>query len=168
MKWKLWLVVFLMIVSGILYYWQTGDTIYLTQKAFVVRVIDGDTIELTNSEKVRLSGIDAPERDECFYLEAKGRLEYLIYGEEKDDSDIIYLERDITNRGKYGRLLRYVYDKNKKLINVLLVKGGYAEAYDKYEYDTKRFDELDAAEQRAKAKGLGMWKCEDYQDILIK
>ena len=159
MKWKLWLVILLVISSGIFYYKLTGNVIYQREKAFVIRVIDGDTIELNNSEKVRLSGIDAPEKGECFYLEAKEKLEYLIYGEEKDDNDVVYLEQDRTNRGTYGRLLRYVYDKNKRLLNILLIEGGYAEAYDKYKYDTKRFAELDAAEQRAKAQGLGIWSC---------
>jgi len=161
MKWKLYFVILLIACSGIFYYQLTGHATYQRQEAFVARVIDGDTIELNNSERVRLSGIDAPERGECFYLESREKLEYLIYGQEKDSNDVIYLERDRTNRGKYGRLLRYVYDKDKRLINLLLVEGGYAEAYDKYKDDTKRFAELDEAEQRAKAKALGIWSCED-------
>lgn len=107
---------------------------------------------MDDGERVRLSGINTPERGECYYQEAKDRLIELVL-----DKDV-YLERDKTNRGNYGRLLRYIY-RNNVLVNKVLVREGYADAYDKYKYDTKRFDELDEAEQKAKASNLGMWAC---------
>ena len=69
----------------------------------VTKVVDGDTIALNNSERVRFSGINTPEKGECYYQEAKDILGSIVLGKE------VYLERDRTNKGKYGRLLRYVY-----------------------------------------------------------
>jgi endonuclease YncB( thermonuclease family) len=44
----------------------------------VQRIIDGDTFVLSTGERVRLIGIDTPERNEYYFQEAKGRLEELI------------------------------------------------------------------------------------------
>ena len=61
----------------------------------VSKVIDGDTITLENGEKVRLIGIDTPERGQCYYKEAKLRLTELVLNKK------VELEKDITNRDKY-------------------------------------------------------------------
>ena len=120
----------------------------------VQKVIDGDTITLDNSLKVRFSGINTPETGECYYKEAKDYLAgVLLYKE-------IYLERDRTNIDKYDRLLRYVYfDGN--MVNSALVEGGFAKVFDKYKDDTKRYDELKEIEAVAKGKNRGLWACED-------
>ena len=118
----------------------------------VTRVIDGDTLILSNSQKVRLSGINTPEKGECYYEEASKRLESLVL-----NSDV-FLERDRTNTDKYGRKLRYVH-KEKTDINLLMVSGGYAAAFDKYKNDTKRYDELKRAEETARTQNLGLWRC---------
>ena len=96
----------------------------------VIDVIDGDTLKLNTSEKVRLSGINTPEKKECHYQESKDQLTKLVLMKE------VYLEEDYTNKGKYGRLLRYIHTKNQD-INKHLVLNGYAKVYDKYAYDTK-------------------------------
>ncbi|MBW2984964.1 thermonuclease family protein, partial [Candidatus Woesearchaeota archaeon] len=71
----------------------------------VVRVIDGDTLVLENGEKVRLIGIDAPEKrgDEPLNAEAAEKLEGLVLGVP------VRIERDQTIRGPHGRLLAYLY-----------------------------------------------------------
>ena len=48
--------------------------------SLVTRVIDGDTVELSNGERVRLIGIDTPEIDEYYYEEATEELRSLIEG----------------------------------------------------------------------------------------
>lgn len=118
----------------------------------VVKVIDGDTIELNNSERVRFSGINTPEKGECYYQEAKDILKSVILDKE------VYLEKDRTDKGKYGRLLRYVY-YNGVLVNAFLVERGYAKVYDKYSYDTKKYEELKEKEDVAKEGVLGVWGC---------
>ncbi|MBL7100612.1 MAG: thermonuclease family protein [Nanoarchaeota archaeon] len=120
----------------------------------VTKVIDGDTIQLNNSKKVRFSGINTPETGECFYQEAKDRLSELIFGKD------VFLERDRTDIDKYGRQLRYVYINNI-LVNSLLVEEGFARVFDKYKADTKRYEELKQIESVAKGKNLGLWGCKD-------
>ncbi|MBT3985700.1 thermonuclease [archaeon] len=114
----------------------------------VTNVIDGDTLDIETGDRIRLSGINTPETDECYYSEAKEALSDLVLGKE------VYLERDVDNRGKYGRLLRYIHlDGN--MINAYLVQEGYAKVYDKYNATTKYY--LDLKELENKDKGL--WLC---------
>ncbi|HSE10773.1 MAG TPA: thermonuclease family protein [Nocardioidaceae bacterium] len=68
----------------------------------VTRVIDGDTIELGNGERVRLVGIDTPERGECGYAEATANMERLVLGKR------VSLAISDEDRDRYDRLLRYV------------------------------------------------------------
>ena len=76
---------------------QTISSSVVKEKAFVVRVVDGDTVILENNETVRLSGINTPETGECYYQEAKDRLNELVVNK------TVFLESDRTDRGKYGR-----------------------------------------------------------------
>ena len=57
----------------------------------VARVIDGDTLELANGKRIRLLGIDAPEKGQFFYEEARERLKELVEGKR------VFLERDVSN-----------------------------------------------------------------------
>lgn len=140
----------------------TGNTVVEETDNFegpfrVIEVIDGDTLDINTTERIRLSGVNTPETGECFYQEAKDVLKEMILGRD------VMLERDISNKGKYGRLLRYVYIDGM-FVNEELVKGGYARVYDKYKDDTKRYHELKEVELTAKEKGLGVWVCEDPRE----
>ena len=126
------------------------------QKNIAVDVIDGDTFMLATGEKVRLIGIDAPEKGEQYYNESKEMLEDLILDK------IIALERDISNHDLYGRLLRYAY-VNEIFVNGELVSLGYAEAAE-YPPDTRYADELKQLENDAKASNLGIWYSEEQGD----
>lgn len=124
----------------------------------VTRTIDGDTLELNTKEKVRLSGINTPEKKECYYKEAKEKLTELVAGKQ------VYLERDYTNIDKYHRLLRYVYIGSQE-VNSILVEQGYAKVYDKYAYDTKKYKELKQIEANPMANKLGVWSCINKSNI---
>ncbi len=125
---------------------------------YVSKVIDGDTITLDNGEKVRLIGIDTPERGKCYYKEAKLRLTELVLNKN------VELEKDITNRDKYKRLLRYIYIENNS-INNMLVEEGYAKSY-YYPPDIKNYQIFRQSEKLAKKNSLGMWKyCMNDIDI---
>lgn len=118
----------------------------------VIKVVDGDTITLNDSNKVRFSGINTPEKKQCYYQEAKDELTRLLLDKE------VYLERDRTDKDKYGRLLRYVY-LDEMLVNAYMVEKGYAKVYDKYKDDTKRYSELKQDELVAINNNLGVWTC---------
>lgn len=113
----------------------------------IVRVIDGDTIEVKigdNVESVRLIGIDAPEMDEETKqkaVESKQYLEGLLKNQK------IYLEKDETqdDRDVYNRLLRYVYLEDKTLVNKEMIESDMAEEYTfilPYKYQ-REFREVD-------------------------
>mgnify|MGYP000013945041 FL=1 len=128
----------------------------------VERVVDGDTIVIASGEKVRLIGIDAPEsvksqgKPECFGVESSSHLRYLAEGK------VVTLQRDVSDRDRYGRLLRYVFLEGR-LLNEMLVEEGYARAKS-YSPDTAREEQLKRAEKLAQSAQKGIWKeCEPFE-----
>jgi endonuclease YncB( thermonuclease family) len=90
----------------------------------VVRIIDGDTIDVRQGEvtyRVRYIGINTPEDDETCYQEAANANRTLVEGQQ------VRLERDESNTDRFGRLLRYVYVGDLH-VNEVLVREGWAEA----------------------------------------
>lgn len=124
--------------------------------ALVIRVIDGDTIVLEDDERVRLLGIDTPERGRYYFEEAGERLREMVDGKE------VLLETDKEERDKYDRLLRYVWI-NKTLTNLELVREGYARTF-MLEPGDKYFKELVAVEAAARESGLGIWQFPDIEN----
>jgi micrococcal nuclease len=118
----------------------------------VTNVVDGDTLDIENGERIRFSGINTPERGECYYQEAKDKLKELTLNKE------IFIQQDKTDRGKYGRLLRYIY-QDDILINEYMVRYGYAKVYDKYKDDTSKYKQLKRSELEAIRSNLGVWNC---------
>lgn len=121
-------------------------------RAVVTDVVDGDTVDVElggGGETVRLIGVNAPERGECFAEAAAAALRELIAGRE------VRLERDTSDRDGHGRLLRHVH-LDGSWVNEALVRDGYALAR-AYPPDTARAEELEIAEQRARAEGAGLW-----------
>ena len=84
----------------------TGCAPASEEQALVVRVIDGDTIEISGGARVRYIGIDTPEvypELEYYGAEAREKNAEMVEGK------IVVLEKDVSDRDRYGRLLRYVY-----------------------------------------------------------
>lgn len=127
------------------------------QKVKVTRVVDGDTIEIEGGQKVRYIGINTPETVDprrglqCFGKEASSKNKELVEGKE------IYLEKDVSETDKYGRLLRYVYlNPNDISINEQLVQEGFA-ASSSYSPDIKYQDRFKLAETEARNQQKGLW-----------
>ncbi len=135
---------------------STGIDISSLPAVIVTRIIDGDTIELSTGEKLRYIGINTPETVapnkpiECFGQEAKDFNQSLVLGQ------TVYLEKDLSDTDRYGRLLRYVYLANGQMVNELLVSEGYAQA-SSYPPDIKYQPKFDAAQQQARALAKGLW-----------
>jgi len=113
----------------------------------ITKVIDGDTFEIETGEKVRLLGIDTPEKWESNKLnkdsERTGKDKETIKQLGKLASDYsesillntkVLLLPDSTNSDtdRYGRLLRYAYLEDGTFFNLEIIQEGYAYAYTKY------------------------------------
>jgi len=85
----------------------------------VTRIVDGDTLELSNGETVRLVGIDTPEVGQCGYDAASTALARLVAGRQ------VRLGRSDEDRDRYGRLLRYV-DVGSTDAGLRQIQGGLA------------------------------------------
>jgi micrococcal nuclease len=121
----------------------------------VTKVIDGDTIELENGQKVRYIGIDTPETVDprrpvgCFGKEASDKNKELVLNKK------VQLIKDVSETDKYGRLLRYVY-VNDIFVNNTLVREGFANA-STYPPDVKFAQQFKKAEEEARNQGKGLW-----------
>lgn len=123
----------------------------------VVRVSDGDTITLQSGsvkERVRLIGIDAPEKAQLPWgPRAKKFAESLALGKAGR------VETDVQPRDKYGRLLGYLYVGNT-FVNLEMVRNGFAMLYT-YPPNVAHTDEFVKAQKEAREKGLNIWNPKD-------
>jgi len=124
----------------------------------VERVIDGDTIVVTDGdkiEKVRLIGVDTPETVhpkkpvEYFGKEASAFTKSMCEGKK------VRLEYDQTKRDKYNRLLAYVYLEDGTFLNAEIVKQGYGHAYTRFPF--KYLEEFREYEREAREDKRGLW-----------
>ena len=140
---------------------QPGPTALRTA-ARVLRVVDGDTIEVEveidrREYRLRYIGIDAPETIkentpvEWMGPEASAANGALVRGE------VVYLEKDVSDTDRYGRLLRYVFLADGAFVNGELVRQGYAQAIT-YPPDVKYQKLLRALEREARNAGRGLWQ----------
>jgi micrococcal nuclease len=134
------------------------------QEAEVVRVVDGDTIVVRvegREERVRYIGIDTPESVqpdmpvECFGREASRENERLVEGR------TVYLEKDVSDTDRFGRLLRYVHVDDPRsgerlFVNLELVRRGYGGAVT-FPPDVRHERDFRAAEREAREAGRGLW-----------
>lgn len=121
--------------------------IYDIEKANITEIIDGDTIE-TDLGKVRLLGINTPEKGRFGYEEAKN---FLLQLENKE----VELIRVGENKDRYSRLLRYVFYQGKN-INEEILSRGLAHLY--YYNEDDFISKLKKAEQKARDTEIGIWQ----------
>lgn len=117
--------------------------------ASVEHVVDGDTIRLAGGTKVRLIGINTPERGEPLYEEATEALRALIAGRP------VALVHDRDPRDQYKRDLAYVFCDGR-FLNGELVRRGLAFCY-RWEPNTRFAGELLELQRAARADRLGLW-----------
>jgi len=134
-----------------------GESEY-TNLVKVLRVIDGDTIEIEDLGKVRLIGIDTPETVDprkpvqCFGKEASGKAKEMLLGKK------VHLESDPTqgDKDKYNRALRYVFLEDGTNFNKWMIENGYAHEYT-YNIPYKYQREFKDAEKSARDNNRGLW-----------
>ena len=120
-----------------------------TINAKVIRVLDGDTIEVLHNnhpERIRLSGIDCPEKGQAFGKRAKQAASELVYGKE--------VTLQIHGKDKYKRTLANLVLSDGTIVNQQLVKDGWCWWYRKYSPgDTV----LEGLEKEAREAKKGLW-----------
>lgn len=138
-----------------------------TSPATVVRVIDGDTIDVVlatgQRERVRVIGVDTPETVdprrpvECFGKEASNKAKELLA-----PGRAIVLEEDLSQdtRDRYGRALRHVLVELEPGVSVsfaqVMIAEGYAHHY-VYRTPSAYADQYQAAQDAAAANAVGLW-----------
>ncbi len=122
----------------------------------VVRVIDGDTIEVTGGEHVRLSLINAPESHERFGDRATRALKRMV---EHQEVTLVYGPRA---RDHYGRLIASVYlgDMN---VQLEMIRQGMAYLFVVGTDIPDGYGALLAAQLKARAERRGIWMDARYQ-----
>ncbi len=114
----------------------------------VIRVMDGDTIEILQPPatpvRIRLAHIDTPERKQPFYQKAKN------FTTEKAAGKTVRV--DIDTQDRYGRQIGVVW-VNSENLNLALVRNGWAWWYTHFSKDTA----YQAAEAEAKTRKIGLW-----------
>ena len=129
--------------------------------ATMLRVVDGDTIDVTiggHRERVRLIGIDTPETKkpntpvQCYGPEATAFTTSLL-----PIGTGLHLERDVVARDDFGRMLAYVYIAGDgTFANMAIIHQGYARPLT-IAPNSAHADEFVEAARVADADNIGLW-----------
>lgn len=128
----------------------------------VERVIDGDTLLLTNGQRVRLIGVDTPETVhpdrpvEPFGREATEFTREAI----ASAGNVVRLQLDRQRLDKYDRVLAYVW-VGDQLLNEELIRAGLGRAQPQYSYWSTMKNRFLKAEEEAKAQRKGIWSLKE-------
>jgi micrococcal nuclease len=132
---------------------QMGDA--CAWEGVVVKVLDGDSIEIKRNGKVhtiRLYGIDTPEYKQAYSNKAKQFTKRLVKRQK-----VNVVEKDID---RYGRIVALVESRGQ-LVNRELVREGLAWYYSKYCLAQPLCGELKDLERKARNEGRGLWRDEN-------
>lgn len=116
----------------------------------IISIIDGDTYELLDNDnktiRIRMEGIDAPEKGMPFCNVAKKYLSSLCFGKK--------IILDGNKKDRNGRIIAYSYLGDSTELSHEMVKAGLAWHFKKYSSDSS----LANLEIEARNLGLGLWK----------
>ena len=127
----------------------------------VIKVSDGDTLNIQKVEngkfvgemlRIRMYGMDAPEKSQDYGSESKQALEKLVVGKN--------LSLEVKNKDRYGRTVAIIY-ANGKNVNEEMVKTGNAWWYQEYAKKDMQFEEY---QKNAKQKKLGIFSRKGYEE----
>lgn len=114
----------------------------------VIRVFDGDTIEVLQEKKpvrIRLANIDAPEKRQAFGRWSMNQLKGLVAAQ---PVTVTYAQTD-----RYGRIIGRVFTTNGTEASRFMVKSGAAWVYERYNTDKA----LPALQREAQEQKRGLW-----------
>jgi micrococcal nuclease len=135
---------------------QTNQTSEQSEKALVVKIVDGDTVDVQipgqiDTERIRIIGINTPEKDQCYFNEANEKATTLLKDQE------ILLEKDDSqgDKDKYGRTLSHILI-NDTNYGEIMIKEGFAKEYT-YNKPYKYQSVFKEAQDFAMENDLGIW-----------
>lgn len=115
----------------------------------VVGISDGDTFTAINDDnlqlKIRIYGIDAPEKRQAFGNKSKEFLSSLIFGK--------HISIDVQSKDRYGRYIAKVYSPDGKDVSLLMIHEGMAWHFTKYD-NNKVYADAEILARKAKR---GLW-----------
>ncbi len=121
----------------------------------VIRVVDGDTLLLDRSERVRLIGVNAPESaDPRRPVEAFGK-QAAAFTRRMAEGKRVRLAYDQQLTDRYGRTLAYVYLEDGTFLNAEIIRQGFGHAYTRFPFHYA--DEFREYEREARAARRGLW-----------
>lgn len=132
------------------------------KEAHITKVVDGDTVYTDKGKKIRIIGLNAPERGkEELAEEARERAEDLLLYK------VVYLEEDIEKKDQYDRDLRYIWiekpdnfkyqEIKEKNFSAILISEGLAKPYT-FKPNDKYSDVFLKLGKEAKKNKTGMWE----------
>lgn len=140
---------FLLIGFALIIVLQTSMVGAETFSVRTIAVLDGDTIEVLHNnrpERIRLNGIDCPEKGQAYGHKAKQAASALVFGKE------VMLQTH--GRDKNGHTIADVSLPDGTSLNLTLVKDGWCWWYPEYAPENVILAEL---QRRARRSGLGLW-----------
>jgi endonuclease YncB( thermonuclease family) len=135
--------------AALLYLLLASDAVAEDFSGLVISVLNGDTIEVLHRrhpERMRLNGIDCPEKGQAYGHSAKQATSALVFGKE------VLLQT--YGKDKYGHTLADVRLLDGTHVNHTLVKHGWCWWYRKYAPENR---ELERLEKTAREKQKGLW-----------
>jgi len=114
------------------------------------RISDGDTVVTTEDTRVRLWGIDTPERDQRYGSDATEALTEMLNNQQ------LYLETKDVDR--YGRTVGVIYTADGNEVNLELVCDGHAWWYERY---AKKATDYEQCQEDARKSQRGLWAEDD-------
>jgi micrococcal nuclease len=131
--------------------------------AFVLKIVDGDTIDIRDDVRgrlrIRLLGIDTPETKKPGYTVGCWGPQASEFAKDTMLGERVALIRDPTQdvTDRYGRTLAYLDKADGWDYSVEAARAGAAHSYIYHGHPAARADEIAAAEQEAKIAGRGLW-----------
>ena len=129
-------------------FFLSGSLVAAEIQGKVIRVLDGDTIDVLQDKKpvrVRLLNIDAPEKKQAYGSWSTNQLKALVAGQ---PVTVTYTQKD-----RYGRVLGRVVTTNGTEANRFMVQSGAAWVYERYNTDNA----LPALQREAQEQKRGLW-----------
>ncbi|MGD8483335.1 MAG: thermonuclease family protein [Thioalkalispiraceae bacterium] len=141
---------------------------YYDETVSVDKVYDGDTVRLADQRKIRIIGINTPERArddkpaEPYALQASQALQQLLHNQPR-----VKIRYGKEKHDRYGRLLAHVFLTDGRNLTELLLRQGMGLALT-VPPNLWRYECYQRAEQSARQAGAGLWQHPRYQAVDVK